>query len=115
MLLDVFFKAADPKDHGITQILVVIAGKMLDHDAFQVGQQRFYSIFRTLLVAQMECILFIGITTPFYFFTQLQSVREPFLIIMFDACRKLFLERGEEFADQVQRIVSRCAHRDERS
>lgn len=67
MLLDVFFKAADPKDHGITQILVVIAGKMLDHDAFQVGQQRFYSIFRTLLVTQMECLLFIGITTPFYF------------------------------------------------
>lgn len=67
MLLDIFFKAADPKDHGITQILVVIAGKMLDHDAFQVGQQCFYSIFRTLLVAQMECLFSSELQPPFIF------------------------------------------------
>ena len=52
MLFDVFFQTVDCKNNGITKILVKIARKMFDHDAFQVGKYRFQTIIVRFLIRE---------------------------------------------------------------
>ena len=99
VLPDVAPQCVDGEQNGITQVLVVHSGQMLDYDVPHIvhhGFDRFVGIDRSF----RPCI-----SPVLLFFAERKELGKPFFLVGLNASAQFLSERGEDIAQQLQRSI----------
>ena len=100
VLPDVAPQCVDGEQNGITQVLVVHSGQMLDYDVPHIvhhGFDRFVGIDRSF----RPCI-----SPVLLFFAERKELGKPFFLVGLNASAQFLSERSEDIAQQLQRSIA---------